>query len=850
MAKSMSQPSNQVFIGFTLEVSGLGDFFTLDDPVKGLLDNTDFPLADPEVLVEVTEDVRSITTRRGRSRELDKFQTGSADVVLSNANRKYDPTNARETGTRQNLIPNPSFEAALTNWSTGQSFFTIAPITRQNLATNPSFETSLAGWTTDATELTTSGAVAVQSTTEAFAGTFSAQVDSTSSTQGLSLRLFGLSPNTTYRISAFLYPEFGDKARLLARDVINNVTATPSAFATAQDFTRVDTTLTTGAGTGFILDTDLLDTGELGGDGVEVVVSLVGEEAGVSSLLLDDPIEGLLDTATLGPDSGARFWVDAVMVEEVATLDPFFDGTFRDPSLNDATSAFDGAVNLSTSTLTFANLPTVSLDGSLARFGTTSAKVEMFTRFAGQGIFTTVSGLTPSTTHTISCFAFVGAGSAVKLATRDVTNGITGTTSSTTGTAGFVRIDSQVTTGASTANVLIAVFTDADFLTPGAGPFSVFNIDAVLVEAVDSVGLYFDGNVADPAILLPVTSFEGTPNNSISNLTFSIHDTGSPFFPDIVPRKALKVTTNGLSTFTGIIDDWNFSYEIKGDATAQVVGGDDFTLISQTSISPHAAGQQTTGQRIESILTRPEVNWPAARRNIDTGTQQVGEQDIGGVGASARPTPTLNYLQQVEQAEFGALFMSKDGLVTFRERTGSQGVPSVKFADDSTGIPFTDVAIDFGTEELRNRISIFREGSNTQITAEDLTSIANFGISEFDINNSLLATNEAAEAAATYILNRYSRPILRIDQISVVLNDITTAQVAQVLALELADPVEITFTPEGIGDPIVQVLTVDSISHTIDSVSHVVTFNFSQSSIGFVLDDAVNGVLNTSELGF
>ena len=154
----MSQPNNQIFIGFNLEVAGLGDFFTLDDPVKGLLDNTVYKLADADILVDVSEDVRSIRTRRGRSRELEKFNAGSIDVLLSNANRKYDPTNARATGTRQNLIPNPSFEAALTNWSTGSSFFTIAAQTRQNLVTNPSFEVSTANWTTDATELTTSGA--------------------------------------------------------------------------------------------------------------------------------------------------------------------------------------------------------------------------------------------------------------------------------------------------------------------------------------------------------------------------------------------------------------------------------------------------------------------------------------------------------------------------------------------------------------------------------------------------------------------------------------------------------------------------------------------------------------------
>jgi hypothetical protein len=396
----------------------------------------------------------------------------------------------------------------------------------------------------------------------------------------------------------------------------------------------------------------------------------------------------------------------------------------------------------------------------------------------------------------------------------------------------------------------VAVFTDADFLTPGAGPYSTFYIDAVLVEATDTVKDYFDGNVADPAILLPVTSWAGTANNSISNLIFSIPGTGSPFFPEVVPRKQVRFTSNGQEVFDGIIDDWNFSYEILGDATAQVIGTDAFAILSLTNIVPHSAPEQSTGARIAAILTRPEVNWPVAKQQIAAGTATVAAQDIGGTGAQARAVPTLNYLQQVELAEAGALFINKDGAVEFDARTGSQGVPSVRFTDDGTGLPFTDINIDYGTEEMKNRISVYREGSNTQVTAENLNSINRFGPFDYEITDSLLATDAAAEDFALYVLGKYGEPALRIDSISVVLNELDNAQLGNMLALELSDAVQIKFTPERVGNPIEQVVVIDSIEHSVSPVDHVITLNFSESAIGFILDDAEYGVLNTSELGF
>jgi hypothetical protein len=83
----------QVLLSVDLSANGVGDWFTLDDPVKGVLDNPTYFLSG-DLLVDVTGWVRSINAKRGRSRQLEKFTAGTCSVVLDNRQRLFDPTMA------------------------------------------------------------------------------------------------------------------------------------------------------------------------------------------------------------------------------------------------------------------------------------------------------------------------------------------------------------------------------------------------------------------------------------------------------------------------------------------------------------------------------------------------------------------------------------------------------------------------------------------------------------------------------------------------------------------------------------------------------------------------------------
>ena len=86
----MSKTDVRVFIAFPLTPSG-GQLLTLNDAVKGYLDNASYVLGASDTYYEVTNYLLSVSTNRGKSNEMDKFQTGTASIVLDNRSRLFDP---------------------------------------------------------------------------------------------------------------------------------------------------------------------------------------------------------------------------------------------------------------------------------------------------------------------------------------------------------------------------------------------------------------------------------------------------------------------------------------------------------------------------------------------------------------------------------------------------------------------------------------------------------------------------------------------------------------------------------------------------------------------------------------
>ena len=323
----------------------------------------------------------------------------------------------------------------------------------------------------------------------------------------------------------------------------------------------------------------------------------------------------------------------------------------------------------------------------------------------------------------------------------------------------------------------------------------------------------------------------------------------TPYGASMRPRKAVSISSAGIPIFNGVVADWDLDYSLDGDHIASVKATDGFVFLANQEIEPHTAATATTGGRIAAILDRPEIDWPASKRRIDTGVATLQGDAIGG-SSNPQPVNALQYLQKVDEAEQGALFIGADGSLVFRDRSSLQILTTTKFADDGTGIEFSAVEASYGSEELRNRITVTRLNGGTA-TAVGTASVEAYGAIDYEIRGSLLADDGQAQDLADQILARYEEPLLRVDGVEVVLNRLTDAQTAEVLSLELGSLVQVVYTPSGIGDPIDQFVRLDQIEHQIDAAQHRVKLSFSQGEApALVLDSPIFGILDTNTLGF
>ena len=318
----------------------------------------------------------------------------------------------------------------------------------------------------------------------------------------------------------------------------------------------------------------------------------------------------------------------------------------------------------------------------------------------------------------------------------------------------------------------------------------------------------------------------------------------TPFGASMRPRKQVVIETNGERVFTGLVEDWDLEYSLNNDHIASVKVADEFTILAQQVLPPFSVSQQGSGARVEAVLDRPSVDWPEGRRDISAGKATLGTAVI-------KPdTSVLDYLQQVELSEPGALFIARDGRIVFRGRDDFQQDTEFVFADNGQGVPFQDIAISYGTEEMRNRVTVELAGEAGTATATNAASVVEYGAIDFSLSDSLVSTVGQAQNLADYLVNVFGDPQIRVDALSVNLAGLNGPQTSQVLGLELGNVVRVLFTPSGIGDQINQVAVIDAIEHDIQPQQHTVRFNLSEARIGFTLDSAELGVLDLNKLGF
>lgn len=319
----------------------------------------------------------------------------------------------------------------------------------------------------------------------------------------------------------------------------------------------------------------------------------------------------------------------------------------------------------------------------------------------------------------------------------------------------------------------------------------------------------------------------------------------SPFYGQIVPRRNIQYSVDGVVQFYGVVDDWNLSYSPDGLSIADVSAYDGFSYLANQTLSGGTQTVELSGARINAVLSDPLVAWPYNLREVDAG-QETMQADVVAANQNA-----MAYINIIEQTEPGMFFIGKTGNAVWRDRTNAHPVASVPVvSDDGTGIGYSSVKVVYGSELLYNQAILSRNGGGTAISNAYLSQ-STYGIRALKQDKLLMNTDAALSNLAGYLTEIYKEPEFRFEAMDFVLSDKSDADRAALLGLEIGDICQIKFTPNGIPPAIEKYGVVIGMSNSGSLDNHVLTLNFETvETSSLLLDDPVYGLLDFSLLSY
>jgi hypothetical protein len=329
------------------------------------------------------------------------------------------------------------------------------------------------------------------------------------------------------------------------------------------------------------------------------------------------------------------------------------------------------------------------------------------------------------------------------------------------------------------------------------------------------------------------------------------YDTSSPYYdpnnnqPGLAPLRKVRLSRDSEYLFVGYVTSYEYGFAMAGPNTVTVLCADDFYLLAQTQLDTYNVSAQTSGQRITSVLALPEVSYGSTTA-IDTGTVNLGHDNAYTVTAG---TNTLAYLNQINQAEQGRLFIDRAGVLTFQPRVGTTlSSPVVSFKDDGTGLKYQDLSVEFDADNVVNRAYVQALDGKTA-TDSDPASIATYFTQSVSITNSLLHQQGEVDALAAYLLEPEPEP--RYTSVTSWFGSLTTLQRDAIAIVDIGDTISIEKTIPGLGTQLATELSVEGIQGVIDfNRGHTLTFYTSPTTIVYelILDDAVYGLLDSTNV--
>lgn len=220
--------------------------------------------------------------------------------------------------------------------------------------------------------------------------------------------------------------------------------------------------------------------------------------------------------------------------------------------------------------------------------------------------------------------------------------------------------------------------------------------------------------------------------------------------------------------------------------------------------------EELTGPRVSRLLDA--VGIPAWMKNINSTTY-----GLCGATEYTDNQKVLDAIGKVEDSEQGMFYVNREGKFTFLNRyylsTVDTGINAqARFDDAATNIGYRNLEFTYDADQLIND-HIVTDDLGEQYQSADDTSITTYGRTSRTIETVLIDTEDARDMAIG-LTNIYKYPILRAQPFEIVpLGE----QWLDVLPLDLGMRMNIQCTPLDVGSAINQDLALQQLSYTVEN---------------------------------
>ncbi|NBW16711.1 MAG: hypothetical protein EBR82_52910 [Caulobacteraceae bacterium] len=288
----------------------------------------------------------------------------------------------------------------------------------------------------------------------------------------------------------------------------------------------------------------------------------------------------------------------------------------------------------------------------------------------------------------------------------------------------------------------------------------------------------------------------------------------------------------GAGTMIVSMDQTNNERELDAFNTSSI-------YYNTSTDQPTATSVQTSSARLSAVLAL--VPYTGTTSITGTPTATLGAYTI------AQDTNANSYVNRINQAEQGRIFVSRAGVLTFQPRIGATlAAVTVTFNDTGTGTKYDNLGVEFDQQAITNSATVTIESGGTPQTSTDAASIAEYFKQSLSIDDSLLSSNAQALTLSDYLLDPIPEP--RFTSMSSTFAALTDSQKTALATIEIGGSVTLTKTfPNGTPIAVTQALAIEGIDHKINVASgHRVTLYTSQTVVlnAFVLNDITYGTLD------